>query len=331
MKTLFAITVDTEEQWLWEEGWPTGRPMVSHIQRLPQFQEICEQYGAAVTYFANYAVLNNVRSRAILDSLAKRSGVEIGMHIHPWNTPPIMDLRPVKPDESFLANLPTHLIEAKLENTYQLFRSHGFQPTSFRGGRYSSGGDVHEFLRNKRFVADTSVVPLTTWPDRGAPDYRHRSIEPVRHSPTEAYHKPMWEIPLTLGFSRRPYHLWQKVVEVLGTRSLRPLHLVGVAERLNFVRRVWLNFEDPLGEHMLSFLKILRKRKPACICFTLHSSSLEVGANGCYTRTERDRQQLLERVRQALELVTTWDEYRPATVSEIAQQLEAEYHASSRN
>jgi hypothetical protein len=30
MRTLFAVTVDTEEQWNWNEGWPTGRPVVSN-------------------------------------------------------------------------------------------------------------------------------------------------------------------------------------------------------------------------------------------------------------------------------------------------------------
>jgi hypothetical protein len=331
MTTLYTVTVDTEEQWQWDQGWPTGRPQVSNVGQLPQFQERCQRYGAAVTYFANYAVWNCSESRKILLQLAERPQVEIGMHIHPWNTPPIIDYRKTAADESFLANLPEALIYAKLEAVYQKFLNHGLRPTSFRGGRYSSGAAVHRFLFERGFLADTSVVPFTTWRDRGAPDYRHRDVFPVRQASARFMKEALWEIPLTMGFSRQPFAFWQRMFEKIETGRLGRLHLIGIAERLNLVRRVWLNFEDPLGQHIVPFLKFLRRLRLPCICFTMHSSSLQVGANGCYTRCEQERTQLLERVENTLRLISSWPEFQAATVSEVAKHLEEEYNARSRN
>ena len=58
-----------------------------------------------------------------------------------------------------LHNLPPNLIRAKLEAVYTLFEQHGLRPTSFRGGRFSTGEVVQDFLRDKRFGADASVLP----------------------------------------------------------------------------------------------------------------------------------------------------------------------------
>jgi hypothetical protein len=331
MATLYAVTVDTEEEWQWSQGWPTGRPRVSNVRRLEDFQNRCERYGALVTYFTNYAVWDDSASRDIMLRLASRSGVELGMHIHPWNTPPILDNQSVPANDSFLANLPDLLAFAKLEAVYQKFLRNGIRPRSFRGGRYSSGEVVHRFLNQKGFVADASVVPFTNWRDAGAPDYRDRNIFPVRRTSPGSTGGVLWEVPLTMGFTRQPFEFWQRIFDNIAKSRLRHLRLIGIAERLNLIRRVWLNFEDPLGRQMDAFLKLLRRLRPPCICFTLHSSSLEVGANGCYTNTERERQQLFERVEQALRLVSSWNEFRPATVTQIGTHLEDEYNASSRN
>jgi hypothetical protein len=134
-----------------------------------------------------------------------------------------------------------------------------------------------------------------------------------------------------MGFSRRPFQFWQRTFEAIENSRLRHLRLIGIADRLNLIRRMWLNFEDQLGGHTLPFLHMLRRLHLPCICFTVHSSSLEVGANGCYTRTEFERQQLLQRVEQSLRLVAQWSEFVPATVSRIAERLEENYHAHSRN
>lgn len=330
MVTLYTVTVDTEEEWDWDSGWPTRDLAVRNIRHLPEFQATCARHGAAVTYFTNWAVLDNAQARKTVLDLAAQRGAEIGMHIHPWNTPPLTHSGSVTARATFLHNLAEGVIDAKLTTVYELFRECGLKPTSFRGGRYSSQGAIHHFLRERGFLADASVMPFTTWPDDGAPDYRRRRLLPVRLPPRREGDLPLWEIPLTLAYTRRPFGLWRRVFNAIEHSPLRHLRLIGVAHKLGLVRRVWLNFENPLGEHMLPFLHKLRPLKLPCICFTLHSSSLMVGGNG-YTPTQAARERLFAQVNEVLQTVARWEEFVPATVSEVANRLEHDHHARTRD
>jgi hypothetical protein len=80
METRYAVTIDTEEEWDWDSGWPTGRPSVANIGRLPRFQEVCSHLGAATTYFANLAVLDDPVARGIgvRQSLEQKVGLSCG-------------------------------------------------------------------------------------------------------------------------------------------------------------------------------------------------------------------------------------------------------------
>lgn len=331
MPTWFTMTVDTEEEWDWNAGWPTSHLQLSNIHRLPRFQAVCERYGVATTYFTDQAVLDDPAAADVMRDLARRDRVEMGMHIHPWNTPPIISNGPVTARQTFLHNLPDETIVAKLDSVYQTFAKIGFRPTSFRGGRYSSGGRIHEFLRDHGFRADASVMPYGRWDDDGAPDYRHRDLLPVRLPPRFEGDAPFWEIPLTLAFTRRPFAFWRKCYDWVRSSPLRHLRLIGLAERLGLVRQVWLNFEDGTMEgHLVPFLKQLRAWQLPCICFTVHSSSLVAGL-GPYTRSQADEDRLFARLEQVFALLADWPDFQPATVTEVATHLEEQHHARTRN
>ena len=72
----YCVTVDTEEEWDWNSGYPTGPASVRNIAELPKFQAVCETAGAAVVYFANHAVLNDPTATAIIQDLSKRPRTE---------------------------------------------------------------------------------------------------------------------------------------------------------------------------------------------------------------------------------------------------------------
>src|SRR5262245_15705309 len=128
----YVVTIDTEEEWDWNAGWPVTGLTVTNVLRLPRFQELCSKHGAAVTYFTNQAVFDNEPARATMLRLAAVDAVEIGMHIHPWNTPPLVGNGPVTPRQSFLHNLPAESILAKLNSVHECFVKNGLKPTSFR-------------------------------------------------------------------------------------------------------------------------------------------------------------------------------------------------------
>jgi hypothetical protein len=327
MTIRYTMTVDTEEEWDWHAGWPVNHFSTSNVSLLPRFQELCERFGVSTTYFADYAVLSSPEACDLLLKVADRPKVEIGLHIHPWNTPPIVNQGIVHARETFLHNLPADLVQEKLETVYSYFARAGLKPTSFRGGRYSSGGTVHDFLQDHGFVADASVCPYSSWSDDGAPDYRERTLNPVRIAPRRSGQSPLWEIPLTLAFTRRPFAFWHKWYDLVEHSWLSKLRLIGIGERLGIVRRVWLNFESPLGEAMESLLSMMQSLPLDAICFTVHSSSLMAGGNP-NTPTAAAADCLFRKMEAVFNWLSKHPTFQPATVTEVARHLEERYHES---
>lgn len=321
----FVVTVDTEEEWDWSSGYPTGPTRSENILRLPDFQSACEKYGAAVTYFVNHAVLADPRAREVILQLSSRPRVEIGMHIHPWNTPPLQSVEKVQVRESFLHNLPPDLARAKLDTVYEAFREHGLAPVSFRGGRYSTSPLIQDWLRERGFVADSSALPFTRWMDDGAPDYHERDPQPVRLPGPS----PLWELPLSLAFTRLPFAFWNRVLSRAEKPPLRYLRLVGISQRIGLFRKSWLNFENPFWEGMHALIRALGRSGVPYLCFTVHSSSLLPGGSP-YAASPADVDRILGRLNDALSWLGSANEFRPATIREIARSLEDE-HARDRD
>ena len=317
----YCITVDTEEEWDWNSGYPTGPTRTANIALLPAFQDRVAACGAAVVYFTNHAVLADPESRAVIQELAALPKVEIGLHIHPWNTPPLAPTETVPPRDSFLHNLPWDEARAKLDTTLAAFRAAGLKPTSFRGGRYSTSPQIQSHLRDAGIWVDCSVLPFNTWADDGAPDYRTRGSAPVRHAPRQLGDRPMWELPLTYGTTRKAQYFWDRALKLADSRLGRALRLTGILDRTGVVSKAWLNFENPLGERMLQFLAVLRRLRPPFVSFTLHSSSLLPGGSP-YNRTATDVAKMIERAETVLKWIRGWPEFQPATMTEIATHLE---------
>lgn len=317
----YCVTVDTEEEWDWASGYPTGPTTVRNIAELPKFHAVCEKAGAAVVLFTNHAVLTDPTATAVIRDLASHPRTEIGVHIHPWNTPPVAPTPTVSARESFLHNLPWAEQAAKLSSTLDAFRAAGLTPTSFRGGRYSTSRPIQDFLRDHGVWVDCSVLPWNTWADDGAPDYRHRGLEPVRIPPRHVGDNPVWELPLTFGSTRRPFGVWKSVLGLADTKLGRLGRVTGVLDRLGIVSRAWLNFENPLGNRILKYLAALRRARPPFVSFTLHSSSLLPGGSP-YSRTPADVARILDTAESVLTAVAGWSDFVPATVTEIATHLE---------
>ncbi len=327
MAPFCTVTVDTEEEWDWSAGFPVSGYGTENIQELPRFQDLCARHGLAVTYFTAYGVLRDAAARQTIQELAKRDNVEIGLHIHPWNTPPIGP-GPVPVRESFLHNLPEEVALAKLQTVCDKFAEAGIQPVSFRGGRYSTSPRIQEWLADRGFLVDASIVPFTTWPDKGAPDYRARTLQPVRLPSIAPANPSLWEVPLSRGFTRLPFEFWQRCYDSVERSWLRHLRLIGVAEKLGMVRKVWLNFEQHSAEDLLAFLRVLPSLQLPCVNLTLHSSSLRAGCSP-YTRAAADVARLYAKLETVFGYLAAQG-FQPATMSNVARELELQY-ASARH
>lgn len=323
----YAVTIDTEEEWDWNAGWPVDSHSLRNISIAPRFHALCKAYDARSTWFANWTVMNDEEARATVLELTADTDTELGMHIHPWLTPPFSANSNSSARESFLHNNPPSVIHQKLETVWQLFLEHGCNPRSFRGGRYSCGPEVQKFLQHpdRKFVADASVVPLTTWSDDGAPDYRHRNHLPNRLAPTVEGASALWEIPVTLAYTRDNVEFWVNTFDRIEHSFLRHLRVGGLLSTAGIVSRVWLNFETTPAREMIALLKSLETFEVPCVTLTVHSSSLMNGGNP-YSGSQRSVDNTFRCIEQVLGWLARQDSYKPSTIDNIADNLEMKNH-----
>lgn len=318
-----TFTIDTEEEWDWATGWPREGYGVRNIAALPGFREQCRSYGIAFTCFTNHAVLADAEARRLVGELAREPQVEIGLHVHPWNTPPLAEK--VDARNSFLHNLPFDLARAKLDETLRLGREIGLAPTSYRGGRYSTSPEIRRHLAERGFLVDSSAVPYTTWHDDGAPDYGDRDPWPCRETFGD---RPLWTLPLSRGFTRPSFRFWSGVYDGIARSWLGRLRVIGILEKLHIVRKVWLNFEQHDVDDMMALVPVLEKMGVPYLCFTMHSSTLLPGGSP-YASSDADVRRFTKNVTTTLARLRDRGA-KPVTMTEVARHLEADADARAR-
>jgi hypothetical protein len=85
----FIITIDTEED-DWGSFNTTGQSL-RNIEQIPRLQSLFDEYKVRPTYVITYPVATDKTTLGILKRIAEDDKCEIGVHCHPWNTPPFME------------------------------------------------------------------------------------------------------------------------------------------------------------------------------------------------------------------------------------------------
>src|SRR5208337_1476965 len=107
-----VITIDTEED-NWGVFSPTGHTL-KNLDRIPVLQELFDAYNVKPTYLITYPVATDTESITLLREIEKSGRCEIGMHCHPWNTPPFEEIP--GDNNSMLCNLPCDLQYKKMSS-----------------------------------------------------------------------------------------------------------------------------------------------------------------------------------------------------------------------
>jgi hypothetical protein len=278
----FLITIDTEGDDLW------ARPRditTRNAAAVPRFQELCERYGMRPTYLVNWEM---TRSDAFVDfgrSVLARDAAEIGMHLHAWNSPPIVPLT----DDDFahqpyLIEYPTAQMREKVKvmtDTLQtLFAS---QVVSHRAGRWGLDETYAGILAEAGYRVDCSVTPLVDWSTSrgdpngsGGPDFRA--------FPDHAYFMDLDDISRegSSGLLQVP------MTVIARSRSSVARTLGQVARRVPRVNRYanallpavgWLRPNGRNGRALLRTLRVAADERRDYVEFMLHSSELMAGGS----------------------------------------------------
>lgn len=155
-----TITIDVEEEGLFSRSYPRSGSKVTNVAELRRLEFIPRDFGFPLTLLTTYPVAQDPAAREVLISWQQEHGAEIGVHLHPWNTPPFTDLPDTEPIPT--ARLPLPLVEDKLDTLVEcLTERFGAPPRSFRMGRFDWSSGLLALLPQFGLRVDSSMVPLT--------------------------------------------------------------------------------------------------------------------------------------------------------------------------
>ncbi|MCL6249486.1 polysaccharide deacetylase family protein [Altererythrobacter sp. KTW20L] len=274
----FLLTVDTEEEFDWDQ--PLGRDTfgLDHVPRLAKFQQFCETHGVVPVWLIDWPVANSRLAAEILGPALQARRAEIGVQLHPWVNPPFDE--ELTQHNSFAGNLPRHVEEAKfaaLRNAIE--QNFGVAPLIYRAGRYGLGPDTARLLSDQGLAVDTSVRPLFDYSSGGGPDYRGFPLEPYWLNDA----KTLLELPLTTVF----WGMLRRQGDLIFPRMWRIPALRGVLARLGLLERIPLTPEGVSLDEAIRGIDIALDDGLPLLVFSFHSPSLRPGHTP-YVREDRD-------------------------------------------
>ena len=315
----FIVSIDTEEDM---PAWrPESKSQVQNLTRLPDLQQQLVEAGAVPTYLVDFPVLQDEVAVNFLRDCSSRGQAEIGLHLHPWNSPPLVEAEQ-NGQATVLNELSAEIQKAKLNNLHQtFFNTLGFFPSSFRAGRYGLSRESLQELIQLGYLVDSSVVPDHSFSHYQAPDFRQIACRPFRFDAGNG--QGLLEIPVSAAlvtqlpaWSKKLYHAlpgWTKIP--------------GILHRLNIARMLWLRPTTYTVKEMCQLARFMQKRTPNTIFnIMFHSSEVYPGASP-YNQTEQDVENFLNRLKAIIQYLLSLGA-SPATLTQAAlyiqekQQLE---------
>jgi len=274
----FIVTVDTEEEFDWEQPLTVDGHTLDSVGRLADFQAFCEKHGVCPVYLVDYPIATSALAAEILREPVMTGRAEIGVQLHPWVNPP--HLEQVNPVNSFAGNLPPELEAAKfrlLRDTIE--QAFGRAPQIYRAGRYGVGPETPALLREGGIAIDTSVRARFDYSAAGGVNFRDMPVRPWWIDRPGG----LMELPLTTvywGLLRRIGHWLYPVL-------WRAPRLRGILARIGLLERIPLTPEGVSQIEVLRGIDIAVREGLPVLVFSFHSPSLQ-GGHTPYIRTEAD-------------------------------------------
>lgn len=319
---IFVLTIDTEEEWDWSGPFPQKVANVNNIDKLPAFNNICENLGIRPTYFVDYAVSDNQSAVEKMLTFSSKGNCEIGAHLHPWCNPPYFG--EVGEAESHVVNLPVEQVSQKLDALMASIETgFGVKAKSFRTGRWGIDKNVMDLLVKSGITLDSSVYPfyqneyfscvgsptLPYWPDLN---------DPIK----QGNQQTIYELPVTVGFNRTNFELANSVHSVFANQPLSWTRFNGLAWHSNLIRKIYLCPELSAPEDMLTLCeKVIDKGYPVLHMY-MHSSSLLNNQDGLLGSDQNPFDFISDAVTKVVTQLKSKYDIEFCTISEAADRLQ---------
>lgn len=314
------ITIDTEGDNVWSRPDSVTTCNASFLSR---FHKLCTRHGFRPTYLTNYEMARCSTMADFGRALLRDESGEIGMHLHAWDTPPLVPL--TDDDHNHhppLIAFPTEMISAKILTMTELIgETFGVAPRSHRAGRWGFDGCYARALVEAGYVADCSVTPHIFWRYRGLGGARETVVD-YRRAPEHAYYLapedvccignlPLMELPMTVA--RRDPQVLRPLRDRLPPLSIPARGLARVVPPYHWLRPRLGNLEDM--KRLLDEVVHLRRPYAQMI---LHSSELMPGGSP-YFPNSLDVEQLYDDLEVLFKYAAP--RFSGSTVGEMADLL----------
>ena len=209
-ETPFIIAIDTEGDDLWAKP---RQITTRNAEYLPRFQALCERFRFKPVYLTNYEMaMSDAFVEFARDVLARGAG-EVGMHLHAWNSPPLV---PLTSDDfrfqPYLIEYPDPVMKEKIRIVTRLLEDRFDQAMiSHRAGRLGFDGRYAAMLLDEGYRVDCSVSPGLDWSGtpgdpngNGGTDYTAFPDRPYFFNPSDISVpaiEGMLEVPMTIRSS----------------------------------------------------------------------------------------------------------------------------------
>lgn len=320
-KPLFLLTVDTEEEWDWGGAFPQPPFSTKNIEHIPRFQAFCKELDIKPTYFVDFAVADHPEHADILRSYLNKGECDFGAHLHPWATPPIVEV--INDENSHAVNLPLSLFTKKMATlTRKLENTFGSHPYSYRAGRWGVNAQHLNVLTNLGYRVDSSVRPFYKDQDFSYQSAPTRPYWPSTHNAIVPADEDcgILEIPATNGYNFSNFELLDRLRTKLSMSPIDRLHLIGILWRVGLMRQISITPEGSNASDVCRCIDACVKRGDLIISMFFHSSDLLPGVTP-YVRTEADKARMMALIRQCVEHLRQKHNAGMTTMRDIRQQL----------
>lgn len=269
--TRFILFGDAEEEFDWQAPFDRHATATTAFAALPAANARFASAGLVPCWLADWPVVDNPASAAILRALVEDGSATVGTQLHPWVSPPFSE--EVGAHNSFTGNLPRALQAAKLAMlTDRIEATIGVRPVVYRAGRYGIGRDTAELLVAAGYRLDVSVRASFDYRNQGGPDFTRHPLWPYRIA--EEFN----ELPLTTAFTGMLAN-WPGL--------FRAEHLRGTMARSGLLARVALTPEGVPVADAITAIDTLLDLGHRLFSLSFHTPSLVPGHTP-YVRDARD-------------------------------------------
>ena len=295
---MLVTTIDAEEDFDWNGPFVRTANRVTSMRSQHRAHRVFERHGVIPTYLVDYPVASQDEGRGPLRELLEGGHCEIGAQLHPWVTPPFVEV--ISNRNSYPGNLPMVVEYDKLLSlTTMLEEAFGSRPRIYRAGRYGFGPNTAEILRHLGYLVDTSMMPHWNYESQGGADFHDLSARPFWIDPERS----LLEMPISVAFVGRAARLGPMVSSSLFNRVSESLGLTAAVARLGLIERIRLTPEGIAIDEAKRLVRQMIGDGQKVFVLTYHSPSMEPGGTP-YVRTENDLMRFLAWMEEFYEFFT---------------------------